>query len=949
MQAVNSNFAAPTAVGGAKSDQSALDKTLREIEINEDEGRDQITEKSNTLRSQVSVTPSELERLYETNIACVDPDDEIESLKSDVTNLTNTGLKTLYLKERNQLHFRTKRLQRTISSSSQLAEISSVSGTQSPISEDCVENWEYFVEAANDLQNCLRDLVPGEAETELPPPEIVAGNNSPATAFSCLRDTKAVPPIPERKLVNSSKKAMDSFTLDPSGGQRWSLASSGIQDDDELSKMTVYGVPDSRVEKQLYSVDGIRRSSFETVYHPPEATEQLVLQKIPEPVPVQSICVEEVAANANEPRSWEMRQYSFMSEGKQMQATSIPTGGRRQREVQHSETNPATRSSPAQSTSLTTSISTLISSPTSNLTTDPSEKLDSKSSSPETTKTLSMKSNHDYDSDELRPSTSPPQKESCCATAPDDSVPHSFAPASSPLPLPTDAGGNGKNLKGPARHTLSSHTKPCVHARLQSPLPSSNCRQSDVSMPDSPARLSQILADTPDPADARTTQTARGEQTFNNGDYEDDQNSTQVVPEASPAVGPVWTGSKIVIKANSPVPRKPRKSGIYKRTPEGLTQAVSPPPTASTMWTEQPQRQLNCDGFRNQPSLASHYCAPCKQEANVREVAFLNGNANSPSRFPVSNFNSSEEPREEGDEDLDSEWMQKLEHIAKWQREVHQAMQNMREYDFCVSTPPPLAPIDSVVDCPADIRLDSQDIPIRLDRNDDLRRMKHPAGLQVKSYGEDRADQDPRPSNATTLGTNGASHLAPHIRTQARVSRQPPPYSEQSLTNPTSLIVRQEGDLQFNLRQVPRTSNSTITYQNGIARTSSLEPADSTAFLRRDNLPQKYTTNGGVTFVPNKSVSFTKAPDAVPFSARSTFPMPPNPVSYNLRQDRETLANHDYPEGRMSTQLTNNLAGRHPTQPGVLYKKTSTRPSLTEDSSKPIFARRNQLSSTGQF
>nr|VZI15434.1 unnamed protein product [Spirometra erinaceieuropaei] len=945
----NSTLAASTAVGGSAPDQSALEKTLQEFLLHEEVSKGQVNERTNTLRSQNSVTPSELECLCEANIAGAEvDDDEAESLRSDVTNLTNAGLRTLYLKERNQPYYRIGRLQRTISTSSQLGEISSISGTQSPISEDCVENWEYFAEAVQDLQNCLRDLVPGEAESELAPPELVAENTVPAICVISLADEKAVPPIPEKSVNSEStgKETMDYLGIDPSGGQRWSLASSGIHDDDDLSKMTVYGVPDTRVERQLYSVDGVRRSSFETVYHPPEATEQLVLQKAPEPIALKSINIEEVAVgDANEPRSPEMRRYTPIPEVKTVHATGTPTAEGEQLGAQQSETNQITHPSPPQSISLTTSISTLISSPTSNLTIDPGDKLDSKSSSPETTKTLSMRSNHDYDSDDLRRTTSSHQ-EGCSAAAPEDGVAHRSALLSPPS-VSTDVGGN-ESQKGPARHTLSSHPKPCVHARLQSATPSLTCRQSDVALQDSPAGLSQMPTDVHDLAQARKTQAAQGEQSFSNGDYNHDKKNTPVVSETSSA-RPIWTGSKIVIKANSLVPRKPRKSGIYKRTPENLTQAPSLP-TSAHMWTEQPPVQINNDAYRAQPSLTSQSYAPCAQEPTVQdhyppEGSFSNGHIKPSSRVPVSNFNPNGEPLEEGDEDLDSEWMRKLEHIAKWQREVHQAMQNVHEYDFCVSTPPPMAPIDNTVDRFADFRADDQGFPIRMDGYDDDRRMKHRAGLEPTSYSEKTPGEVARPANRTSLGTNGAPCLDSGNQARARVLRQPLPCSAQSSSNLTPLTVRQDDDLQNYTQRIPCTGNGTFTYQDEAVRKNGLELADSTALHSRDNFSQKYTTNGGATFVPNKSASLTKAADAAQFSARSTFPMPPT-FSSTIQKDRETFANHAYSGGNLATQVSNNWPGRQPTQTSIPYKRNLTGQNPTDESSKPIFTRRNPLQST---
>ncbi|VDK70437.1 unnamed protein product [Dibothriocephalus latus] len=213
-------------------------------------------------------------------------------------------------------------------------------------------------------------------------------------------------------------------------------------------------------------------------------------------------------------------------------------------------------------------------------------------------------------------------------------------------------------------------------------------------------------------------------------------------------------------------------------------------------------------------------------------------------------------------------------------------MQNIRERDFCVSTSPPLAPMESVADCPVDVCLEGQGIPIRAERYDDARRMNPRVGPQVASYYEEAPNEVPRLSHPKTPGTNGVSHLDPHNQTQARVSRQPQACFAQSTSNPTPLTVRQADDLQRNVRQLPRTTNCTVNYTNGAARKNNLEQADPTAFLRRDNLPQMYTTNSGATFAPNNSVSLTKIPDAVPFSSRSTFPMPPAPVAYNFRQDR---------------------------------------------------------------
>uniref|UniRef100_A0A5K3FFJ7 BRCT domain-containing protein n=2 Tax=Mesocestoides corti TaxID=53468 RepID=A0A5K3FFJ7_MESCO len=176
-------------------------------------------------QSDTSVSPSELEQMIASN--CVhDPatdDNGFESMRSDATNLTTAGINTLYLQAK------------ATSSPSLLTDIP-------------------FIDAPKSALDGL-ELSQQESGIGISPADVA----EPSAAYSSFL---VVPP--ELKLTNP----------------RWSLNSSleGGEEDDEACQISVYTAPDNRVERQLYSLDGNRRSSFETVYCPPVVSEQVVRQ-----------------------------------------------------------------------------------------------------------------------------------------------------------------------------------------------------------------------------------------------------------------------------------------------------------------------------------------------------------------------------------------------------------------------------------------------------------------------------------------------------------------------------------------------------------------------------------------------------------------------------------------------------------------------------------------------
>ncbi|EUB60650.1 hypothetical protein EGR_04483 [Echinococcus granulosus] len=175
-----------------------------------------------------------------------------ESMRSDATNITSAGLNTLYLQAK------------STSTPSLLVEVSPSDSTR---------------KAVNNLERCLRDIGP-ESGIGISPADFgdygSAVNNNP---------------------TNSNLLAPPS--LSGLNENQWSLNSSleaeedGVLAEEDPCKILVYTTPEKRVERQLYSLDGNRRSSFESVYSPPVVSEQVVLEVIHQTTPKATVLLQD--------------------------------------------------------------------------------------------------------------------------------------------------------------------------------------------------------------------------------------------------------------------------------------------------------------------------------------------------------------------------------------------------------------------------------------------------------------------------------------------------------------------------------------------------------------------------------------------------------------------------------------------------------------------------------
>ena len=202
-----------------------------------------MSKQSSTL-SEASLSQGEFDRMININfpqvLAAAD-DIGFESMRSDATSITSTGLSTLYLQAR------------------------STSTPSIPVVFDLSESTK---KAINNLERCLQDIGP-ESGIGISPADIGDSCNNQAGS--------------------SSLRVPSSGGLDEN---KWSLNSSlevgeeGV-DAEEVYQPAFYTTPDNRVERQLYSLDGNHRSSFESVYSPPVVTEQVVneVRALPSPKP----------------------------------------------------------------------------------------------------------------------------------------------------------------------------------------------------------------------------------------------------------------------------------------------------------------------------------------------------------------------------------------------------------------------------------------------------------------------------------------------------------------------------------------------------------------------------------------------------------------------------------------------------------------------------------------
>nr|CDS33660.1 conserved hypothetical protein [Hymenolepis microstoma] len=157
-----------------------------------------------------------------------------ETMRSDVTNITSAGLSTLYLQAK------------STSTPSILAELSLSESTK---------------KAINNLERCLQDIGP-ESGIGISPAD--CGEHGSVNINLQTSNIHLAPTANEHKWgFNCSLKTEENGS-----------------DDEETCPLSLYTSPDSRVERQLYSLDGNRRSSFESVYSPPVVSEQVVNELI---------------------------------------------------------------------------------------------------------------------------------------------------------------------------------------------------------------------------------------------------------------------------------------------------------------------------------------------------------------------------------------------------------------------------------------------------------------------------------------------------------------------------------------------------------------------------------------------------------------------------------------------------------------------------------------------
>lgn len=196
-----------------------------------------IVSRQSSLKSDSSLSPSEFDRIINTNfpqILAAADDIGLDTMRSDVTNITSAGLSTLYFQAKSS------------STPSLLAELSLSESTK---------------KAINNLERCLQDIGP-ESGIGISPADFgdyESFNNNPQTSSNLY-----VPP-------NSNELSENKWSLNSS----LEIGEDGIGDVEEC-QLSFYTTPDNRVERQLYSLDGNRRSSFESVYSPPVVSEQVV-------------------------------------------------------------------------------------------------------------------------------------------------------------------------------------------------------------------------------------------------------------------------------------------------------------------------------------------------------------------------------------------------------------------------------------------------------------------------------------------------------------------------------------------------------------------------------------------------------------------------------------------------------------------------------------------------
>lgn len=209
--------------------------------------------------SDTSLSPSEFDRMINTNfpqVLAATDDVGFESMRSDATNITSAGLNTLYLQAK------------STSTPSLLVEVSQ---------SDSVKK------AVNDLERCLQDIGP-ESGIGISPADF--GDYGSAANTNLTNSNLLAPPPPATPVsgLNENQCSLNSSL---------EVEEDGVVEEEDPRQISVYTTPENRVERQLYSLDGNRRSSFESVYSPPVVSEQVVHEVIHQTTPKATVLLQD--------------------------------------------------------------------------------------------------------------------------------------------------------------------------------------------------------------------------------------------------------------------------------------------------------------------------------------------------------------------------------------------------------------------------------------------------------------------------------------------------------------------------------------------------------------------------------------------------------------------------------------------------------------------------------
>ncbi|VDM30252.1 unnamed protein product [Hydatigera taeniaeformis] len=206
--------------------------------------------------SDTSLSPSEFDRMININfpqVLAATDDIGFESMRSDATNITSAGLNTLYLQAK------------STSTPSLLVEVSLSDSAKKVV---------------NDLERCLQDIGP-ESGIGISPADL--GDYG-----------SAVNPIPTSSNLLAPPPLVSRFTENQcSLNSSLEVEEDGLVEEEDPCQLLVYTTPENRVERQLYSLDGNRRSSFESVYSPPLVSEQVVHEVIHQATPKPTVLLQD--------------------------------------------------------------------------------------------------------------------------------------------------------------------------------------------------------------------------------------------------------------------------------------------------------------------------------------------------------------------------------------------------------------------------------------------------------------------------------------------------------------------------------------------------------------------------------------------------------------------------------------------------------------------------------